>query len=179
LLEKSPEPAARELSSSIRDAALHIQDHVKEIMRQLRPVSDLDFGLEPAIADLVGFWSRRHPDIHFVRSVAVGPGPGRRREQVAYRIVQESLSNAVRHGEPKQIRITIADEKDELQVCVEDDGGGLRSDARANMSLGQIGLVGMEERVRTVNGQFRVEEVRGRGVRVSAVLPKALEQENA
>jgi len=152
---------------------------VKEIMRQLRPVNGLDFGLEPAIAELVAFWSRRHPDVHFVRAIAVGPEPGRRREEVAYRIVQESLSNAVRHGEPKEIRITIADEKNHLKVCVEDDGGGLKSDACAGMSLGRIGLVGMEERVRAINGQFRVEDMRGGGVRVSAVLPNALEREDA
>ena len=179
LLEKSTEATARELGTSIRDAALHIQGHVKDIMRRLRPVNSLDFGLEPAVADLVAFWSRRHPNIRFERAIAVGPGPGRRREEVAYRIVQESLSNAVRHGVPKEIRITIAEEQDQLKICVEDDGGGLKSEAGANMSLGQIGLVGMEERVHALDGQFRVEDMQGRGVRVSAMLPKTPELEHA
>jgi two-component system sensor histidine kinase UhpB len=176
---KSAIPETRELGSAIRDAALHIQRHVKDILRQLRPVKSLDFGLETAISDLVAFWSRRHPAIRFELAVAAGPSMDRRSEEAAYRIVQESLSNAVRHGEPQLIRIAVTAEKDQLLVCIEDDGGGLRSDAQAGMSLGQTGLVGMEERVRALKGRFTVEELEGRGVRVQALLPWTRELQTA
>jgi two-component system sensor histidine kinase UhpB len=176
---KSPNPKERELGGAIRDAALHVQRHVKEILRQLRPVKSLDFGLETAISDLVAFWSRRHPTIRFALTVAAGPSLDRRSEEAAYRIVQESLSNAVRHGEPQQIRIVVTAETDHLLVCIEDDGGGLRPDAQASMSLGHMGLVGMEERVRALGGRFTVEELVGRGVRICARLPKVRELELA
>jgi two-component system sensor histidine kinase UhpB len=172
-LEKSAEPQTRDLGGAIRDAALHIQHHVKEILRQLRPVNGLDFGLETAIADLVAFWSRRHPHVRIVRAIAIGPDLGRQREEVAFRIVQEGLNNAMRHGDPKLIQITIVEENDQLNVSVEDDGGGLRSDTLTGMSLGHLGLVGMEERVRALNGRFWIEGMEGCGIRVSAALPKA------
>jgi two-component system, NarL family, sensor histidine kinase UhpB len=175
---KSADPGTRALGSEIRDAVLHIQRHVKEILRQLRPVNSLDFGLAVAIADLVAFWSRRHPDIRFERAVTAGLSMDRKSEEAAYRIVQESLSNAVRHGRPQLIRITIAEEKDQLLVCVEDDGGGLKTDAQGT-GLGQMGLAGMAERVRALKGHLSIEELPGRGVRIRALLPRARELEEA
>jgi two-component system sensor histidine kinase UhpB len=164
---------------AIRDAALHVQNHVKEILRQLRPVSSLDFGLEPAIADMVAFWARRHPDIRFARTIAPTPGLDRRGEDAAYRVVQESLSNAVRHGRPTKIEIVIADEPDRVTVSVTDDGGGLKQDLPNGMSLGQMGLAGMQERLRTLGGHMIVEETQGRGVCIRAFLPKTRELETA
>jgi two-component system sensor histidine kinase UhpB len=109
------------LGTAIRDAAQHVQSHVKEILRQLRPVNSLDFGLEPAIADLVAFWSRRHPDIRFVSEIAPLPGLDRRREDAIYRIVQESISNAVRHAKPKTVQNSIGSEGDNVTASVTDD----------------------------------------------------------
>jgi len=175
---KSADPAARALGGEIRDAVLHIQRHVREILRQLRPVNSLDFGLEVAIADLVAFWSRRHPDIRFERVVAPDLGLDRKSQEAAYRIVQESLSNAVRHGRPTLIRIAIAEDRDQVLVCVEDDGDGLTADSK-NAGLGQTGLAGMAERVRALQGQFSIEDLPGRGVRVRALLPRTRELEHA
>jgi two-component system sensor histidine kinase UhpB len=176
-LGKSTDPIARETGTAIRDAVLHVQQHVKDILRQLRPGNSLDFGLTAAIDDLVAFWVRRHPDIRFERTVSPCPGLERQGEDAAYRIVQESLSNAVRHGQPTMIRITIADRGEDVLVCVEDDGGGLKFDGRAGMDLGHMGLAGMQERVHALGGRFTVEELRGLGVRIRAWLPKALQPE--
>ncbi len=171
-MAKSPDPETRKLGGAIREAALHVQNHVKEILRQLRPVSSVDFGLEPAIADLIAFWSRRHPDIRFERIVAATPGLDRRGEDTAYRIVQESLSNAVRHGKPTHIQIAIIDAPEQVTVCVADDGGGLKQDGSASMSLGHLGLAGMRERLRALGGDLTVEETQGHGVSIRAFLPK-------
>ncbi len=179
ILAKSAEPQTRSMGAAIRDAALHVQTHVKEILRQLRPVSSLDFGLEPAIGDLIAFWARRHPDIRFARHIAATPGLDRRGEDVAYRIVQESLSNAVRHGKPTRIEIVIADLPDQVMVSVADDGGGLGQELTGGMSLGQMGLSGMRERLGTLGGHMTVEEVKGTGVCIRAFLPKIRELEIA
>ena len=172
VVAKSPDPETRKLGGAIREAALHVQNHVKEILRQLRPVSSLDFGLEPAIADLIAFWSRRHPDIRFERTIADTPGLDRRGEDVAYRIIQESISNAVRHGRPQKIQIAVSDEPDRVTVCVTDDGDGLNQNGAAAMSLGQLGLAGMRERLRALGGGLTIEETPGHGVCIRAFLPK-------
>ena len=167
-MAKAGDDKARERAGAIREAALHIQRHVKHILRQLRPVSGLDFGLETAIDDMIAFWKRRHPEIQFERAIGPGLRLDRRGEEAAYRIVQESVSNAVRHGRPCTVRIRLDEDKDGTVLSVEDDGAGF---APAGPDTG-MGLKGMAERVRALGGQFRVES-RGRGVRVWALLPRA------
>lgn len=169
---QSADPRTRQLGGTIREAALHIQQHVKEILRQLRPVGGIEFGLDAALADLVGFWSRRHPDICFTCAPTVPTGLTRQGEEAIYRIVQESVSNAVRHGRPGTVRIAVADESYQVQVTIEDDGSGFASDGPAVMTLGRMGLKGMQERLRTMGGHLFVEELPDRGVRIRAVLPK-------
>jgi two-component system sensor histidine kinase UhpB len=176
---KSPHPETGALGNEIREAALHVQRHVKEILRQLRPVSSLDFGLEAAIDDLVAFWSRRHSAIRFEREIAGTADLDRSGQDAVYRVVQESISNAVRHGQPNLIRITVLDGGDQIEVCVEDDGGGIRPEAPGGMSLGHIGLAGMEERLRALHGRLTVEETRAHGVRICAFLPKTRKLEIA
>ena len=172
---KSADPRTRALGGTIRDAVLHIQRHVSDILRQLRPANDLEFGLQAAIADLVLFWSRRYPAIRFDSAIAPGPALDRRSEEAVFRIVQESLSNAVRHGKPQAIRIAVTEEANGVAVCVEDDGGGLK---QSSAGLGSMGLAGMENRVRALNGRFSIENFEGKGVRVRALLPgsRALEE---
>ena len=167
-IAKSGPPQARERAGAIREATLHIQRHVKHILRQLKPVNGLDFGLETAIDDLIAFWKQRHPDISFERQIASGLKLDRRSEEAAYRIVQESMSNAVRHGHPQAIRIQVRQEYGDIHLTVDDDGEGFA----ATQNREGMGLKGMEERVRALNGEFAVEH-RARGVRIRAILPGA------
>jgi two-component system sensor histidine kinase UhpB len=167
-IAKSGQPQAKERAGAIRQATLHIQRHVKNILRQLKPVNGLDFGLETAIDDLIAFWKQRHPDIKFERHIAASLKLDRRAEETAYRIVQESMSNAVRHGHPHAIRIQMRDQDGDVHLTVEDDGMGFT----AGQNREGMGLKGMEERVRALNGEFAIEH-RGKGVRIRAVLPGA------
>ena len=82
------------------------------------------------------------------------------------RVVQEALSNAVRHAEPKLVTISIDRNGDEIRVAVADDGRGMREPGR----LG-YGLTGVSERVRAVGGQLRFSNKLGEGFVVIAVLP--------
>jgi signal transduction histidine kinase len=99
-------------------------------------------------------------------------------EDAIYRIVQESISNAVRHGHPSRIRITTTEGAAHVTICIEDDGGGLASADASGMTLGQVGLAGMEERVRALKGEFAVEEI-AEGVRIRAALPRQREKQSA
>jgi two-component system sensor histidine kinase UhpB len=88
-----------------------------------------------------------------------------------YRIVQESISNAVRHGRPQRIEVNVEREGgDCIRVQVRDDGVGLP----AHSAPGGLGLTGMLERVRASGGELEVSAgAQGRGVLVSARLPAA------
>lgn len=168
-------PEAGRLSNAIRESVAHIQNQVKNILRQLKPVSQLEFGLESAIRDLVAFWARRHPGIRFEQKITVPALADRRYEEAAYRIVQEALSNAIRHGAPRTIRIEIEASAQELTIGIEDDGGGIKLGPEAKAPPGSSGLAGMRERVQALNGRFIVHQSDG-GVRVVGILPIAQER---
>jgi two-component system sensor histidine kinase UhpB len=170
-LLRANDPAEAALrASAIRDAAMHIQKHVRAILRQLRPNDALDFGLHAAICDLVAFWTRRCPQMRFdVECDLGGVAIDRRIEDAAYRLVQESLSNAVRHGRPRTITVKVVRRPDDLlSIAVADDGSGLSASAgRSGM-----GVSGMAERVRALHGKFQFDGVAGvEGACTRALLP--------
>jgi two-component system sensor histidine kinase UhpB len=186
-LGKIGSPEAVRLGASMRDAVMHIQQHVRNILRQLRPVTQLEFGLEAAIGDLAAFWARRNPQIRFELDIRPAPALDRRQEEAVYRLVQEAISNAVRHGHPDLIQVCIRLQDGQLVATVEDNGGGMKSGAgesireniRENSSLGQAGIAGMRERVLALKGEFDIVNRQGRGVRLCARLPLARERETA
>jgi two-component system sensor histidine kinase UhpB len=158
---------------------MHIQRHVRDILRQLRPVTQLEFGLEAAMGDLAAFWGRRNPKIRFALDISLPVTPGRRQEEAAYRLVQEAVSNAVRHGQPDRIEIVLRADDGGLTILVEDNGGGFKGVNRDSMSLGKAGIAGMRERVLALGGALDITNLAGRGVRVSATIPLSLAHEPA
>jgi two-component system sensor histidine kinase UhpB len=163
---------------AISEAVGHMQKHVKAILGQLRPIGLVEFGLATAIDNLAKFWRFRHPDIAFVVDVAAGEdGFGDPVDTTIYRIVQESLSNAVRHGSPSRIEISIAQDAQRAIVArVTDDGAGL---AEPEGGVG-FGLIGMRERVAALGGSLVVENGPGaRGLTVTARLPHVISADAA
>lgn len=157
--------------TSIRDAIGHMQRHVRGILARLRPAALLDMGLAHAIDNLVASWRERHPEIAFVTSVDVPP-LGERLDSALYRVVQESLSNAVRHGQPARIEVALAERDGTVELSITDDGRGF-----VGPSSGGYGIPGMRERMAQCGGHLMVEERQdGRGVTVTAYLQLPAQQ---
>jgi two-component system, NarL family, sensor histidine kinase UhpB len=153
---------------AIRAAIAHMQKHLKIILGRLRPTVLLDLGLAQAIDNLIDFWKGRHPDVVF--DLRVSPESfGELLDEGIYRIVRESLSNALRHGHPSEIDISIRFEVgDTVAIDVVDDGGGMKP---ANAAVG-FGITGMQERVALLGGTVSIgNRSDGKGVVVSARLP--------
>ena len=87
-----------------------------------------------------------------------------------YRVVQEALHNATRHSKATHIRVTVRREPAGVYAEIQDDGAGFPSRQEKGM-----GILGMEERVRHLGGEFHVESEPGHGASVSIRLP--LQQE--
>jgi len=85
-----------------------------------------------------------------------------------YRLVQEALNNAARHASARTVEVTVTREGERVSFSVRDDGAGF--DPRFVRGLG---LLGMEERVRRLGGQVRIDSQPGRGTLVAAELPVA------
>jgi two-component system sensor histidine kinase UhpB len=155
-------------AAAIAEAIGHLQQQVKGMLGRLRPIGLAEFGLSDALAHLIEFWRRRHPEIDYRLSVApAAAGRGELIDTTLYRIVQECLSNAVRHGRPASIAVAIDGASDWVAASVEDDGRGMSGEAGGS----GYGLIGMSERVAALGGSFRVESDPGAGTRVIARLP--------
>jgi signal transduction histidine kinase len=91
----------------------------------------------------------------------------------AYRIVQEALTNAVKHGGPGRARVLVRYGEHDLEVQVRDDGGAGRPTARAEPADGRAGqgLAGMRERVSLFGGELHAGPGPGGGFTVDARLP--------
>jgi signal transduction histidine kinase len=83
-----------------------------------------------------------------------------------YRVVQEALHNATRHSKASHIRVTVRREPAGVYAEIQDDGAGFPSRQEKGM-----GILGMEERVRHLGGEFHVESEPGHGTSVSIRLP--------
>lgn len=160
---------------SISEAVEHIQQVVRNMLGRLRPIGLADFGLNAAIANMVEFWSRRHPDIDF--QVTIAPdcdALGDLADKTVFRVVQECLSNAVRHGKPTAVKISVSRTGDaetgrhDVVAEVADNGSGIGESA----GLG-YGLLGMNERVKAMGGRLTIANMPDGGLTVTATLPCA------
>jgi len=156
-------------TQSIADAARHLQHQVRGMLGRLRPIGLAEFGLTEAVSGLVEFWRRRYPEIEYRTSVAPScEGLDDRIDTTVFRLVQECLSNAVRHGRPRLITVSVDRNRENGQMVVEvaDDGTGVDEAP----TLG-YGLVGMEERVEVLGGNLVFSRRAGGGFAVRATLP--------
>lgn len=161
-------------AEAINEAVRHMQRHLREALRRLAPGALLDLGLDGAIDNLFAFWRARRADIVFSLTMSGEPlDPPF--DAVAYRIVQESLSNAIRHGNPRTVDVIVEVEDAQARITVEDDGKGFEGEP-----VPGFGLKGMQERVRALGGRVQFgNRVNQGGVRVvaewSLTLPRTTE----
>jgi signal transduction histidine kinase len=93
-------------------------------------------------------------------------------ELTAYRIIQEALTNTMKHAGPARATVQLSYGRDEIALEVEDDGHGLAAPTRNGAGFG---LIGMRERVELLNGSLSAGPRPGGGFAVRAVLPLAKE----
>jgi two-component system sensor histidine kinase UhpB len=144
----------------------HMQKHLRQVLSRLMPDVLLDLGLAGAIETLVYFWKSRRPEILFNLHVDAEKLDDRR-AAVAFRVVQESLSNAMRHANPTQVDICVENTRGGCEIAVADDGVGMSPEGNPE----GLGVLGMRERVHALGGHFGIASgSRSKGVTVHAWL---------
>lgn len=154
------------------DGVARMQQKVRSIPGRLRSGTGMDVGLRHSFERLVAFRSLLHPVVSFDLEIAEEHLESEVAAQV-HRVVQGSLSNALRHGHFTCIVLRVLQDTDGsllAEVC--DDGGGLRP---VGLRRG-LGLTGMRERMQEPGGTLEVSAagLDGRGARVRALLPGSL-----
>jgi signal transduction histidine kinase len=94
-----------------------------------------------------------------------------------FRVLQEAMSNVVKHSGARHCRVTLRGQGDEVQLQVTDDGRGF--DTRAAQGGQSLGLISMQERLRLVNGEVTVDSTPGMGTTVRASAPSRTTQPEA
>jgi PAS domain S-box-containing protein len=145
---------------------------VRTLALDLRPAMLDDFGLAAALSWLV----ERHMEQTDLRIELIQSGLAERRfspaiESAAYRIVQEGLTNVVRHAEVRIATVRVWADNDTLTVQVDDAGVGFDADSVVQRAGVSIGLAGMRERASILGGHFTVETSIGVGTCIRATLP--------
>jgi len=165
--DRDPETSAS--ARLIVETAGGMYDAVQELIPRLRPFSLDRFGLAEALEDLVGQQRLAHPRVD-IRLAVDEPLPAldEATSTCAYRIVQESLSNALRHASARVVDVSVVADDVALLARVDDDGRGLApgwEDTRHH------GVRGMRERAAALGGRFELRSKMGGGACAEARLP--------
>jgi signal transduction histidine kinase len=141
---------------------------VRRIVEGLRPPALDDLGLVDAVRQLAdGLAPGGRPAIQ-VEAPELTRLPAAT-EVAAYRIIQEALTNAVRHSQAQAVCVRIACQGGSLSLVVSDTGTGVLVPRE-----GGIGLLGMRERAEEIGGTFAIEAQPGSGTTVTVGLPAAV-----
>jgi signal transduction histidine kinase len=144
---------------------------LRRIMSDLRPPLLEQRGLIPAVRELCDKWQRETEVTVEVLADAHGAVPSDV-ETLAYRVVQEALSNVKKHAGAKHVSIRIETAGGSLRVEVKDNGAGFDPEAaRQFLRAGKVGLASMRERAELAGGTLTVKSGPGAGTSVTATLP--------
>ena len=161
------------LASTSEQASVAVED-VRAVARGLRPAALDEMGLEgalrstgPAVAAAQGTTLRTQ-----VVAESDLTGLSAAGEAAAYRIAQEAMTNAVRHGQATNVRVGLALDGSVLRVSVQDDGVGFQP---ATTTAG-VGLASMKERAAELGGSVEVRSAPGAGTTIVATLPERIEE---
>ncbi|HET6848938.1 MAG TPA: GAF domain-containing sensor histidine kinase [Gaiellales bacterium] len=142
---------------------------LRHLIGELRPAVLDDAGLQPALEALGARIRGAGIDVSMSLDLptrASGELP-REVEDTLYRLVQEALTNVVKHADATEVSVAVSREDGRLEVNVEDNGSGIDQELPSS----GYGLMGMRERAALVGGTIEIASEPGRGTRVSASIP--------
>lgn len=142
---------------------------VHRFSRELRPAMLDELGLLPALRSHVKNFSERTGLRARFRANPIAEKLNSDQKTVLFRIAQESLNNVVKHAKASMVNVTISNGGSTVCLEIADNGKSFAPDAAKNKK--RLGLLGMQERVRLVNGQFTVKPQLGKGTTVCVAIP--------
>jgi signal transduction histidine kinase len=160
--------------TQVQQLALQISAEVRSLALQLHPPALDHLGLVATLANSVEEWSARAlipVDVH--TTGLDGPRLPAPIEIALYRLVQECLTNILKHAQATDVSLIVERRADAVQLIVEDDGIGFDRAAaqRSAYATRRLGLIGMQERVAQLGGALTIESELGRGTTIIVRIP--------
>jgi two-component system sensor histidine kinase UhpB len=140
------------------------------MMKQLHPLILTELGLKATLEDLLHHWEVRHAPTVF--TLHYDDAVDQLEQTIViqiFRVIQESLTNIVRHAQASQVDISlqINSESDTLILSITDDGVG----CDLEQILSGFGLLGMKERIKLLGGDFKIQSQINKGLQIKAEIP--------
>ncbi|WP_096156591.1 sensor histidine kinase [Bacillus sp. FJAT-45066] len=167
--ERGPEQALKE----IRDLKTMVRSALYEVRRiiyDLRPMALDDLGLIPTLKKYIVTIEEYHggkPKIEF-SLIGEEKRCESNLEVALFRLVQESVQNAIKHAKAKIIQVKCEMRKDSITVLIKDDGVGFDTNIKKDQSFG---LIGMKERMELIEGELSIQSKIGNGTLVIIRVP--------
>ena len=158
------------ISATITQICDHLMQVLRSMMQQLHPLILTELGLKATLEELINLWSERNPGLELnIKCCEEVDAVDKNISRQLFRVIQECLTNVIRHARAQRVRIDVEWLKAEnaIQLNVEDDGQG------CDLALvnGGFGLRGMRERISSLNGELSVRSQPGQGMSISARVP--------
>ncbi len=164
------------LDALLEQAIEHVQLGVtalRGLITELRPAALDQLGIAPAVQSLVErVMSTTGLEIGLTCALAHEPGQAGTRhspelESTMYRLVQEALTNVVKHAAAGHVTVELIESDESVHLTVTDDGAGFETEGTSE----GFGLLGMRERLALLDGHMQIDSSRGRGTTVAVRLP--------
>jgi len=160
-----------EAAKSIVSFTSDLYKIARHLVQMLRPEIIDALGLRGAVEEMIRQYNRLHPGCHFLfEQEGEFADLGDELSIAAYRLIQEALSNVVKHAAAKTTSVSLqalGETNRTLKICVRDDGVGF--DLKTAES--GVGLIGMRERVQSLGGQLAILTTQGIGTTITIELP--------
>jgi signal transduction histidine kinase len=166
--EKEPRPCQKNLEQ-VRQKLDGLVAFIRRIASSLRPQVLDGMGLVKAL-QLLARNTERNTELTINVEASVEEPLEWMLSTTIYRIVQESLTNVVRHAKASEVNITIVQEDETIKVQISDDGVGLQN---MESTVDSLGIIGMRERAKMMTGELSISDT-GHGTTVKAILPRTL-----
>lgn len=166
---ESPQPLAERVDKVVSHLD-EVRDQLRRLSHELRPLILDQLGLEPALKFLAdGIRKRAGFDIKIRSEVEGRFAPSV--ETVIYRCVQEALNNVSRHAKASRVDIHVWQDHGQIHCCVDDDGVGFEVPGERLRTFSGLGLIGIKERVASLDGTIILESTPGEGTSLQLAIP--------
>jgi signal transduction histidine kinase len=166
-------PGTEAENLSLVDQAIQ---QVRDLASDLRPSILDDLGLGEAVSWYATREARRAGLVIRLDIATVKPRIGPHIEAACFRIMQEALTNVVRHAAATSVTVALDATDGRIQLSVRDDGEGFDLAAPRTAVIKSHGLTNMQERAELAGGALLIESARGQGTMVRATFPLSMER---
>jgi signal transduction histidine kinase len=166
-------PGSRSNIDNINDLLKKVEVQLRQFSHELRPTVLDDLGLVPAVRHLAGAVSKRsNLPIRVTGEIPERLSPSA--EIAVYRVIQEALSNAVKHSQARSVSVEIFAQAPGLHCVIQDDGVGFSPEEIQQKGQRKgLGLVAMQERLNAIGGMIQFESAPARGTTIRLSIPDA------